>query len=63
MVHDHLWKKITKNKRDIICVGCCEAKLGRDLRPEDFTDCKINKDWVHRKSNRLLARLGPQTSK
>jgi len=43
---------------DFLCIGCLEARIGRQLRPDDFTDAPI--DDVRGASPRLRARLlGP----
>jgi hypothetical protein len=40
-----------------LCIGCLEARIGRELRPRDFSICPLNYPF-HRKSDRLRKRLG-----
>jgi hypothetical protein len=40
MVHDDVWTQTGLAPRGgMLCVGCCEDRLGRRLTPADFTDC------------------------
>jgi hypothetical protein len=39
----------------ILCIGCLEKRLGRELCPEDFPDCEDNKNSWH-DTPRLFAR-------
>lgn len=43
----------------MLCVSCLEARIGRQLVPEDFTDAHINDPRTHPMSMRLLFRLRP----
>ena len=44
-----------------LCVGCLEARLGRELHAGDFTAHDINTPgWPQAKTPRLLARLARQ---
>lgn len=36
MIHDDLWRAANPTERGMLCVGCCEKRLGRQLRREDF---------------------------
>ena len=66
MVHDSVWRKARMGEfAGFLCVGCLEKRIGRRLRPADFTDCPMNKpDFTYRdgrpvpKSHRLRNRLG-----
>jgi hypothetical protein len=40
----------------LLCIGCLERRLGRELEPVDFTDAPLN--YGSRKSERLRQRLG-----
>jgi len=43
MIHDHLWLSIAADDpRQILCVTCVEARLGRQLTPADFTPARLN---------------------
>lgn len=59
MIHDKLWRKAGMGKLGYLCIGCLEARLGRRLRPKDFTSAPVNSpDWP-RHSERLRSRLRP----
>lgn len=54
IVNHEVWDSVA-NDYDL-CVGCLEARLGRDLNKTDFNfDIPINQRTGH--SNRLLARM------
>jgi hypothetical protein len=58
-VTDELWARVNPGKGGMLCIGCREKRLGRELTPDDFKSCPLNSD--HRsypKSERLLERLG-----
>ena len=57
MVRDEVWAASGLAPRDgYLCIGCLEKRLGRRLRPYDFTDAPVNGGtW---KTARLLDRLG-----
>ena len=43
MVHDHVWAQAGMTEDGgHLCVGCIEARLGRQLVADDFIDCKLN---------------------
>lgn len=60
MVHDHLWDSVMRTgsqKRSLLCVGCLETRLGRELTAEDFTEFPINTTMrLPGSSERLLNR-------
>lgn len=68
MVVPEVWDAVTgSNQQVMLCVGCVEHRLGRQLAPTDFTDAPVNDHprrsryphgFWNRKSSRLLARLG-----
>lgn len=58
MVQDDLWKSVADKKSDLLCIGCLEKRLGRELVPDDFTDVPINVWPFFNRSDRLTARLG-----
>jgi hypothetical protein len=41
MVHDKLWARVGMQK-GFLCVRCFEKRIGRRLRPKDFTNASIN---------------------
>jgi hypothetical protein len=57
MVHNSVWEDARMGPRGCLCIGCLEARLGRELVPADFTDVPINEahPWD---SPRLRARRG-----
>lgn len=55
---DDVWSKIHSSHRGMICVLCCEKKLGRNLTKKDFTSAFINNPKYGKKSLILLERLG-----
>jgi len=59
MVHDHLWAEAGMKPRRIsgmLCVGCLEIRLGRELNSNDFIDAPINRGAVGQ-SERMLSRI------
>jgi hypothetical protein len=59
MIQFDMWDALTsENERDrMLCIGCLEDRLGRELTPPDFTDCPVNRD-KYNKSVRLCTRIG-----
>ncbi len=57
-VHLELWLAVMPSINGMLCVGCLESRLGRQLVATDFTDASIN-DPHHGsgKSDRLISRL------
>lgn len=43
--------------KGMLCIGCLEDRLGRQLTPTDFTACPLN-TAAYSKSERLRNRLG-----
>lgn len=41
----------------MLCIGCVEHRLGRELKTYDFLDCPLNGDPDLERSPRLQARL------
>jgi hypothetical protein len=67
IVNENLWDSVVPEDKDpdgeyrggfCLCVGCLEARLGRKLIEEDFTDCSLNSDEEGSRSTRLLDRMG-----
>jgi len=57
---DEIWFLIHNSQKGMLCIGCAEARLGRILVPEDFTDAYVNRP-IHvgqTMSDRLRIRLG-----
>lgn len=57
MVQTEVWEQaIPKSKRrKLICLGCLEKRLGRELTRADFTDAPINN--IYQNSDRMMDRL------
>lgn len=56
MVRDELWDSVEGSRGDLACMPCFEQKLGRKLRPDDFTDAFINEMNPTVKALRLAIR-------
>lgn len=56
-IKDEVWLQVHKSKTGMLCIGCLEKRLGRQLNAGDFTDCYINHVAFGTKSQRLLNRL------
>lgn len=37
MILDDLWRAANPAEIGMLCIGCCERRLGRQLRRDDFT--------------------------
>lgn len=63
-IHEHyfiktdLWLKLVGSKIGMLCIGCIEKRLGRELIPIDFENVWINNPKYEMKSERLMKRLG-----
>lgn len=59
MLHDSVWLTANKgNQEGMLCIGCVEVNLNRQLTRKDFTDAPINNYNIFgRKSLRLIDRL------
>ena len=69
MVHDHVWEFAGLDS-SCLCIGCLEARLGRQLHSGDFTSAPVNDlaisdtrryAWSWR-SSRLVNRLTAPSS-
>lgn len=58
MVLDAVWIEAGGGKphRGLLCIGCLEKRLGRQLRAYDFLDCPLN--HMTKMSARLRSRVG-----
>lgn len=54
MVHDAVWDAAGMGEHGMLCIGCLETRLDRQLTPKDFTSVHVN----GRGSERLLDRVG-----
>ena len=57
MVHRKIWDQYGA-KNGMLCVGCLESRMGRELVPADFRNCEVNTDTNRSRSERLNNRLG-----
>lgn len=59
MVTDELWKKAVPDKHEqensVLCIGCLETRIGRQLVASDFTDAPVN--TLGQRSDRLKSRV------
>lgn len=59
MVSRHVWKAAVHDGAKILCIGCLEKRLGRDLGPYDFGgDGGFPVNAMEPRSPRLNLRLG-----
>ena len=61
MVKSDIWYSVVINDEEYryLCIGCLESRLGRELRPEDFTDYPVNSyEWSRDRSWRQKLRMG-----
>lgn len=56
-VHTDLWMKAVGSKTGMLCIGCLEARINRQLTGDDFPDITINSPRYERKSQRLMERM------
>ena len=59
MVRNSIWYSVTHGQEceGMLCIGCLEVRLGRELEATDFTDCPLNHEKRKRGSTRLKDRL------
>lgn len=70
-VHDEVWENAFQGTRthgygddDFLCIGCLEGRMGRELKPGDFSDAPINNSqfvtvhWGLELSDRMKERTG-----
>jgi hypothetical protein len=63
MVNDSVWLAVSlpsDTPDALLCIGCLEERLERQLTPEDFTDCYVNFERLNvtgTTSERLLSRM------
>lgn len=56
-VKTEIWMKVHHSVYGMLCVGCLENRLGRQLRADDFTDAHINNPRLYDMSDRLRSRI------
>lgn len=57
-VKTEVWTSAHHSIRGMLCIGCLEKRLGRQLEPGDFTDAHVNNPKLYPMSDRLRNRLG-----
>jgi hypothetical protein len=57
MVRDDVWWPCVGGRSGMLCIGCLETRLGRELCAADFIDAYINSMHWGSKSMRLVDRL------
>ena len=57
MVHDSVWLAANPKSRGMLCIGCLEARRGKLLTKDDFTDAPLNGMNRITGSERLKIRL------
>lgn len=60
MVDDHVWVTLASMDENdgMLCIGCLEARIGRTLNNDDFTDAPVNHPtFLPNQSSRLTDRL------
>ncbi len=63
MVHKALWNGAVPEQKErggvMLCIGCLESRIGRQLTSKDFTDAPLNRDpkEIAIQSERLQNRL------
>jgi len=56
-VYSHIWHDAVGSYCGMLCIGCLESRIGRELDSRDFTSAYINSISFSPKSDRLLGRL------
>lgn len=58
MLKDPVWEEaVPDDDLGMLCIGCIEKKLGRELSPEDFSECPLNTEEDRSRSERYAQRL------
>lgn len=58
MVTDAVWEEANPDHAGMLCIGCLEERLGRELEFKEFLWCPLNVRNVYEGSERLRDRLG-----
>ncbi len=59
-VRTEVWLSVVGSIVGMLCIGCLEKRLGRQLNSSDFTDCSLNTARYEPKSERLMSRMRNQ---
>jgi hypothetical protein len=57
MLHDKVWLSVVDGREGMLCVPHVEARLGRQLTAEDFTNAYINNIKWGVKASILVSRI------
>jgi len=58
MLHDDVWLSVVPDSLGMLCVGCIESRLGRQLQSSDFNNSFVNnRKWNVTRSDRLTQRM------
>lgn len=58
MLKDSVWYSAYAHERGMLCIGCLEKRLGRQLTKADFNDSHVNRPAPGKVfSMRLMSRL------
>jgi DNA replication protein DnaC len=63
MLVDDTWYQIHNSERGMLCVGCIETRLGRQLHAADFNSSYLNTSRSFERSARLLDRMTNETQR
>lgn len=63
MVRDDLWDAYGSPTNGMLCIGCLEDRLGRQLQPGDFKAVPLNTGDDFPRSDRLRDRLAGETGR
>ena len=61
MLTDEVWDQACPEGKGMLCIGCLEARLGRELTARDFTDAPVNSSMFGQ-SEKLAARVRSTTN-
>lgn len=56
-VTDDVWAEAGASEDGILCIGCLEQRLGRQLLQQDFLNAMLNRPDYGNHSDRLISRL------
>lgn len=62
MVTDVIWDAYGPPTNGVVCIGCLEDRMPRQLQPDDFKDVPLNHDDRFERSDRLRDRLAGETT-
>ncbi len=60
MLIDKTWLSVVDSNKGMLCIGCIEKRLGRQLCPDDFNNSYVNNLNFGTRSVRLMSRLCPE---